>query len=173
MPGRSISYPVSNSYHFQQLAVSIGQFLAEPPLKATGRGLSYEHASVWYFLTEIKCRGDAFSILFCPIYFGRTGRCGWRRRTPGPPPFSAMNSTPAFSRAFRNFTIVRSCAASAPGWVSSRFTLGSEIPEASARSRCSHRRRDRAARTCSLVRLNLIPQVLTSARRSFNTSGIA
>ena len=114
MPGRSISYPVSNSYHFQQLAVSIGQFLAEPHLKATGRGLSYEHASVWYFLTEIKCRGDAFSILFCPIYFGRTGRCGWRRRTPGPPPFSAMNSTPAFSRAFRNFTIVRSCAASAP-----------------------------------------------------------
>ena len=63
MPGRSISYPVSNSYHFQQLAVSIGQFLAEPHLKATGRGLSYEHASVWYFLTEIKCRGDAFSIL--------------------------------------------------------------------------------------------------------------
>ena len=107
------------------------------------------------------------------LYFGRTGRFGCRRRTPGPPPFSAMNSTPAFSKAFRNPTIVRSCAANAPGWVSSRFTLGSDTPEALARSRCSHRSSALAARTCSLVMDNLIPQVLTWSQLSFNTSGIA
>jgi hypothetical protein len=99
---------------------------------------------------------DTFIISY---YLGRTARRGFRRRTPDPPPFSLMNSMPAFSRAFRNSKIVRSWAASAPGWVSSRFTLGSETPEASARSRCSHRRRARAARTCSLVRDTLIPQV--------------
>jgi hypothetical protein len=27
---------------------------------------------------------------------------GFRRRTPGPPPFSSMNSTPAASKAWRN-----------------------------------------------------------------------
>ena len=112
-------------------------------------------------------------LLFCGcFYLDRPGRCGFRRRTPGPPPFSAMNSIPAFSRAFRNFTIVPSCAANAPGWVSSRFTLGSDTPEASARSLCSHRSRARAARTCSLVRDNLIPQVLTWWNGPFNTSGI-
>ena len=41
------------------------------------------------------------------LYFGRTGRSSFRRRTPAPPPFSAMNSMPAFSRAPRTSSSVR------------------------------------------------------------------
>jgi hypothetical protein len=50
-----------------------------------------------------------------------------------------MNSMPAFSRARRISVSVRSWADSGPGCVSSRFMLGKEIPDASAKSRCSHR----------------------------------
>ena len=48
------------------------------------------------------------------LYFGRTGRSGFRRRTPGPPPFSAMNSMPAFSRAPRTSSSVRGYGSLAP-----------------------------------------------------------
>ena len=94
--------------------------------------------------------------------------------TPGPPPFSGMNSTPAFSRALAIAPIVFSCADNSPGCVSSRLMLGKDTPDASAKSFCSHRSNILAARTCSLVRFTiLIPQVLTSACIEFNTSGIA
>jgi hypothetical protein len=105
------------------------------------------------------------------IYFERLPR--FASRTPAPPPFSGINSTPAFWRAFSIATIVRSCAANSPGCVSSRFTLGRDTPEASAKSFCSHRKSILAARTCSLVSDNLIPGVLTSLVSWFNTSGIA
>jgi hypothetical protein len=64
-----------------------------------------------------------------------------RSRTPGPPPFSSMKSTPAASIAFLSATKVDMCAAMMPGCDSSRLIVGSETVEASARSRCSHRNR--------------------------------
>src|SRR5205807_10194550 len=45
-------------------------------------------------------------------------------RTPGQPPFSAMNSTPAFSNARRIASTVRDCAASGPGNCSRRLIAG-------------------------------------------------
>jgi hypothetical protein len=83
------------------------------------------------------------------IYFERLLR--FASRTPAPPPFSGMNSTPAFSSARTRAWIVRSCAPSSPGWVSSRLILGRDTPDASAKSFCSHRSSILAARTCSLV----------------------
>ena len=97
--------------------------------------------SVWP--AGVSLRGSrtgkrSYQIFFAAVFI-LIDCCGLRGRTPGPPPFSAMNSIPAFSRAFRNSAIVRCCAASAPGWVSSRFTLGSDTPEASAKSLCWRR----------------------------------
>ena len=51
-----------------------------------------------------------------------------RRRTPGPPPFSSMNSTPAFSRASRILSPVRVRPPSSPSAASSHLTVGKEIP---------------------------------------------
>ena len=87
-------------------------------------------------------------------------RCRFASRTPAPPPFSGIISTPAFSRACAIASIVRPCAANSPRRVSSRLMLGRDTPDASAKSFCSHRSSIRAARTCSLV------------RGKFNTSGI-
>ena len=87
---------------------------------------------------------------------GRCGECGWeavrsasarrgvqpllvpllggrfRNRTPGPPPFSSMNSTPAFSSACCSLSIV-DCFASAP--FSMRVTVLAVTPAFSASSR--------------------------------------
>jgi hypothetical protein len=41
-------------------------------------------------------------------------RCALRKRTPGPPPFSAMNSTPPFSSALRTSSSVRGYGTRAP-----------------------------------------------------------
>lgn len=87
-------------------------------------------------------------------------RCRFASRTPAPPPFSGIISTPAFSRACAIASIVRPCAANSPRRVSSRLMLGRDTPDASAKSFCSHRSSIRAARTCSLV------------SDKFNTSGI-
>jgi len=76
---------------------------------------------------------------------------GLRRRTPGPPPFSSMNSTPADSSACRSAATVEPCAAIRPGFDSSRLIVGSETDDACDRSRCSHRKRARAARISSLL----------------------
>ena len=83
------------------------------------------------------------------IYFDRLLR--FASRSPAPPPFSGMNTTPAFSSARAIAWMVRSCAPSSPGWVSSRLILGRDTPDASAKSFCSHRSSILAARTCSLV----------------------
>jgi len=84
------------------------------------------------------------------LYLERLVRFASRR--PTPPPFSGMNLTPALSSAWTIASIVRRCALSSPGLLSSRLMLGSETPHASARSLCSHRSNILAARTCSLVR---------------------
>ena len=62
-----------------------------------------------------------------------------------------MNSTPADSNAFRSAMTVEPWAAIAPGFDSSRLIVGNETDEACDRSRCSHRKRARAARMSSLL----------------------
>ena len=72
-------------------------------------------------------------------------------RTPGPPPFSGMNSMPAVSRAVTIAFAVRRCPPRTPACASSRLMVGSETRDASARASWLQRRRPRAARTCSVV----------------------
>jgi hypothetical protein len=70
-----------------------------------------------------------------------------RKRTPGPPPFSLMNSTPANSKVFRILSPVSLRPPSGPSLASSRFIVGMDIPAAAAN--CSF---DQAKSAC---RLNL------------------
>jgi hypothetical protein len=69
------------------------------------------------------------------------------KRTPAPPPFSAMNSTPAFSRAACSLSLVsgRPPIGSLASIASRRPIVGFDIPEAAARSSCDQPNRDRAA----------------------------
>jgi len=78
--------------------------------------------------------------------------CRFRNLTPGPPPFSSMNSTPADSNALLRPATVDIWAAIIPGFDSRRFIVGSDTDEAFAKSRCSQRNRARAARINSLLR---------------------
>src|SRR5262245_38758866 len=74
------------------------------------------------------------------------GRRGCRKRTPGPPPFSSMNSTPAASKARRtakSLATVREVLSSAS---SARLIVLSPSDDARARSFALHLRRARAAR---------------------------
>lgn len=68
-----------------------------------------------------------------------------RRRTPGPPPFSLMNSTPFDSSVIRIFSQVCRRPPSGPSTASSRLIVGLERPALSANSSCDHPRRARAA----------------------------
>jgi hypothetical protein len=84
-------------------------------------------------------------VLLQSLHFGRPGRCGFRSRTPGPPPFSAMNSTPAFLRADAIATRASSDTRM-PSSASARLTVGIDRLAAVATSLCDHPRRARAAR---------------------------
>ena len=66
-------------------------------------------------------------------------------RTPGPPPFSGINSMPAVSRAVTIAFAVRRCPPRTPACASSRLMVGSETRDASARASWLQRRRPRAA----------------------------
>ncbi len=77
--------------------------------------------------------------------------CRLRSRTPGPPPFSSMNSIPAPSSAFRSAVAVDACAAIGPAFDSRRLIVDKETEEAAERSYCSQRSSARAARISSLV----------------------
>jgi hypothetical protein len=82
-------------------------------------------------------------------------RSGFRRRTPGPPPFSAINRMPAASSASR----MRARASSdtfGPVPVSTRLTVGSDIPARLASCDWDHPSRPRAARICSRVITSII-----------------
>jgi hypothetical protein len=75
----------------------------------------------------------------------------FRSRTPGPPPFSSMNSTPAASKArrtARSFATVIVVSASAS---SARRTVVIPSLDSRARSSALQRRRARAARICALT----------------------
>jgi len=76
-------------------------------------------------------------------------RSGFRRRTPGPPPFSSMNSTPA---RLSTSSIVASVAASPAYRPTSIFVMVFRWrPVASARSRTVQFSAARAILTCALV----------------------
>jgi hypothetical protein len=72
-----------------------------------------------------------------------------RSLTPGPPPFSSMNSTPAFSRTRLMFESVSGSPAYRP--TSRLVTVLRCKPVASARSRTVQFNAARAIRTCALV----------------------
>jgi hypothetical protein len=76
---------------------------------------------------------------------------GFCSRTPGPPPFSSMNSTPAASRARRiakSFAAVIEVAVSVN---SARRTVATLNEVCRARSSALHRMSERAALICALV----------------------
>ena len=85
-------------------------------------------------------------------FLGALGRRRCRKRTPGPPPFSSMNSTPAASRARRT---AKSLAAVIDVWSSAssaRRMVATPTADSLARSSARHRRNARAALIWPLVR---------------------
>jgi hypothetical protein len=84
-----------------------------------------------------------------PPYFPGFFLIGSRSLTPGPPPFSSMNSTPAFSRTLLMFESVSGSPAYRP--TSRLVTVLRCKPVASARSRTVQFKAARAIRTCALV----------------------
>ena len=85
-----------------------------------------------------------------PNYLGSRPRL--RSRTPGPPPFSSLNSMPAFSRAVLILSAVFGRPASlAHQTDSNRAMVGSEIDEYCAKSPCDQPSKARAALICRVV----------------------
>jgi hypothetical protein len=94
--------------------------------------------------------------LFCRLFVVWPGSVDFRRRTPGPPPFSAMNSTPAFSRA----RVIAATALSdtwMPPSASALLTVGMERSAADATLVCDQPTRARAARICEGLNKELDP----------------
>jgi hypothetical protein len=79
--------------------------------------------------------------------FGR-GRC--RNRTPGPPLFPSMNSTPAASKARRTAKSLAMVIDVSPSASSARLIVASPNAASRASSAALHRRRARAARIWAL-----------------------
>src|SRR5262249_24700308 len=77
------------------------------------------------------------------------GRC--RKRTPGPPPFSSMNSTPAASRARRTAKSLAAVIEVSSSVSSARRIVATLRSDRRARSPALHRRRERAALIWALV----------------------
>ena len=88
--------------------------------------------------------GGAGSHRFC---FG-----GFRRRTPGPPPFSSMNSTPAASKARRTARSFAAVMDVSPSVSSARRIVATLSDERPARSSALQRMSERAALIWALVR---------------------
>jgi hypothetical protein len=87
---------------------------------------------------------------------------GFWRRTPGPPPFSSMNSTPAASNARRtanSFAVVMEVALSAS---SARRIVRKLTLDWRARSSAVHLIRDRAALIWALVRTPFVIDILNA-----------
>jgi hypothetical protein len=126
----------------------------ERALSSNGHGTSISNASLCGALATVG-RGRSGKQLESPIaisdsaaiyLLGALGRRGCRKRTPGPPPFSSMNSTPAASKARRtakSLATVREVLSSAS---SARLIVLSPSDDARARSFALHLRRARAAR---------------------------
>jgi hypothetical protein len=79
-------------------------------------------------------------------YLGALDRRRWRKRTPGPPPSSSMNSTPAASNARRTARSLATVSEVLSSASSARLIVLSPSADARARSSALHLRRARAAR---------------------------
>jgi len=88
---------------------------------------------------------------FAPDHLFTLTRERFRRRTPRPPPFSSINSTPAASIAVRILSPVPSRPPNLPSSDSSRAIVGSDTPERCAKVACDHPSRARAAFICLVV----------------------
>src|ERR1700722_64744 len=77
-------------------------------------------------------------------------RSRFARRTPAPPPFSAINSMPACLRAATRASAVSMRPPTSPSEASNLFTVGAETPELSARSVCDQPSRALAALICRI-----------------------
>ena len=76
---------------------------------------------------------------------------GFRSRTPGPSPFSSMNTTPAPSRARRTARSLAAVMEVSPSANSARRIVATLNELSRARSSALHRISERAARICALV----------------------
>ena len=91
--------------------------------------------------------------------FGKANACSdsyrvFRRRTPGPPPFSNMNSIPASSRARRTAASLAAVICNGPSVSSARRTVATPTDALLARSSAVQRMRARPARICAAVSLS-------------------
>jgi hypothetical protein len=86
-------------------------------------------------------------------YYARQGFLCWRffSRTPGPPPFSSMNSTPAASSACRTAKLFAAVNAVCGPASSARRIVRRLTNECCERSSALHLRSARAALICELV----------------------
>src|SRR5262249_25089793 len=86
------------------------------------------------------------------IYFlGALGRRRCRNRTPGPPPLSSMNSTPAASKARRTAKSLAAVIEVSSSVSSARRIVATLRSDRRARSSALQRRRPRAALIWALV----------------------
>jgi YqaJ-like viral recombinase domain len=76
--------------------------------------------------------------------------CGFRKRTPSPPPLSSMKSIPAASRARRIAASFASVTGTSPSTTSALRMVATPTFEARAKSRAVHRISARAARIWAL-----------------------
>jgi hypothetical protein len=84
------------------------------------------------------------------VFFGLWS-LGFRRRTPAPPPFSSMNSTPAVSNARRTARSLETVIDVASSVSSARRIVVTPSAACPARSSALHRSKARAARICADV----------------------
>jgi len=100
-------------------------------------------------------RGEAVRARLKPAsitidYFPRFAFTGARSRTPGPPPFWSMNTTPATSSAFRKAASFAGVTGISPSMTSTLRIVATPTFEWVARSIALHRSKARAARICAL-----------------------
>src|SRR5262249_34908463 len=113
----------------------------------------FECVPVWRFGNS-RARPERGTATFdsATIYFlGALGRRRCRNRTPGPPPFSSMNSTPAASKARRTAKSLAAVIEVSSSVSSARRIVATLRSDRRARSSALQRRRERAALIWALV----------------------
>src|ERR1700722_4107397 len=98
----------------------------------------------------------------------RRGFSDLRRRTPGPPPFSSMNSTPAASRVRRTARLLAEVIEVSPSANSARRIVATLNELSRARSSALHLISERAARIWPLVNEVIFSLTLFIAYAIFN-----